>query len=350
MLKREVVEDIAILLRGFFTAPIISSLGRLGVLEKMRTAPSFTGDDFSNLPNKKLLKDTLRYLTRLGLVEDVDGKEHEYRATELGAEIFRRANSFYVPHSYFEYMYHFHDMIQDESGTIKPECERLENVIGSGITHLRYFPPAVSFLKRKVEFDTLIDIGCGDGHFLSTFIKAVPDKRVVGIDLSNLSTQATESNLKEKYPNIDLTTICCDALDVEKWSQEALQFANGGKTAISMWFLLHEISRNKPEILIEFLRQVHKTFPSSPLVIGEVVQQSEDILLSNNARSLLPEYLFFHEISGQGILKWQQYKDVIAESDYTLVVEKLFDEAPDKNGNKIPSTFVWCLLPTKRDE
>jgi len=345
MLKHEIVEDIIVLLRGFFTAPIISSLGRLGALELMRTTASFTVDDFSKLPNKKLLKDTLRYLARLGLIEDVEGKEHVYRATELGAEIFRRANSFYVPHSYCEYMYQYHDMIQDTTSTIKPEVERLENVIGSGITHLRYFPPAVSFLKRKVEFDTLIDIGCGDGHFLSTFIKDVPGKNVVGIDLSSLSTQTTEKILRDKYPDINLTTVCCDALDVKKWSQVALRVASGGKVAISMWFLLHEISRNQPKILIEFLRQIHLTFPGAPLVIGEVVRQSEDILLSNNFRSLLPEYLFFHEISNQGILSWQEYRDVLNDSEYNLVVEKLFDEAPDKNGNKIPSTFVWCLIP-----
>ena len=31
MLKREVIEDIAVLLRGFFATPMISSLGRLGI-------------------------------------------------------------------------------------------------------------------------------------------------------------------------------------------------------------------------------------------------------------------------------------------------------------------------------
>ena len=345
MLKREVVEDIVVLLRGFFTAPIISSLGRLGALDLMRTSPNFTADTFPNVPNKKLLGDTFRYFARLGLIEDIDGKGCLYRASELGVEIFRRANSFYVPHSYYEYMYRYHDLIQDPSSKITCEVERLENVIGSGITHLRYFPPAVSFLKRKTVFDTLVDVGCGDGQFLSTFLKEVTGKKIIGVDLSSLSTQTTYKNLRAQYPGLDLTTFCCDALDVKKWSQEVLRFAQGGKVAISMWFLLHEISRNKPEILIEFFRQIHEVFPASPIVVGEVVRQSEDILLSNNFRSLLPEYLFFHEMSNQGILSWQEYRQVLNSSAYELVIEKLFDEAPDNGGNKIPSTFVWCLMP-----
>ena len=109
--------------------------------------------------------------------------------------------------------------------------------------------------------------------------------------------------------------------------------------------MLNEISRNQPKILIEFFRQIHDTFPAAPIVVGEVVRQSEDILLSNNVRSLLPEYLFFHEMSNQGILSWQEYKQVLNNSAYDLVIERLFDEAPDKEGKKIPSTFVWCLTP-----
>lgn len=345
MLKREVVEDIAVLLRGFFATPIISSLGRLGVLDAMKSATSFSVNDFPKAPNTKLLTDTFNYLTRIGLVEPVQGQEGFYRCTELGAEVFRRANSFYVPHSYYEYMYHYNDLIQKPTAKIPCEVERLENVIGSGITHLRYFPPAVSFLKRKVEFDTLVDIGCGDGKFLSTFLKEVQGKKVVAADLSPLSTATTAANLKAQFPGLDLSTVTCDALDVKTWSQEVVRVAKGGKVAISMWFLLHEISRNDTNILIRFFRQIHEVFPKAPIVVGEVVRQSEDILLSNSYRSLMPEYLFFHEMSGQGILAWPEYNKVLKESPYELIVEKLFDEAPDQHGNKVPSTFVWCLLP-----
>ncbi len=345
MLKREVVEDIVVLLRGFFATPIISSLGRLGALEIMRNAKNFTADDLSLIPNKKLLQDTLRYFARLGLIEDVDGQGRLYRASELGVEVFRRANSFYVPHSYYEYMARYHELIQDASSRINCRVERLENVVGSGITHLRYFPPAVSFLKRKAVFDTLVDVGCGDGQFLLTFLKEVSGKKLVGVDLSELSTDTTYKNLRAQYPELEIATVCCDALDVKNWSGKVLRFANGGKVAISMWFLLHEISKNQPAVLKEFFRQIRTIFPAAPIVIGEVVRQSEDILISNNVRSLLPEYLFFHEMSGQGILSWQEYREVLNCIAYDLVVEKLFDEAPDKEGKKIPSTFVWCLTP-----
>lgn len=345
MLKREIIEDIAVLLRGFFSTPIISSLGRLGVLEAMQEVSSFTVDNFPNISNKKLLQDTLHYFLRIGLLENIDGQEEVYRATELGKEIFRRANSFYVPHSYLEYMHRYHDLIQNPSGQIKCEVERLENVIGSGKTHQRYFPPIISFLKRKIDFEVIVDIGCGDGQFLSAFLRDMPGKKVVGIDISELSTEAAYKNLREQYRHQEVTMVCSDALDVKRWSQEVFRTAGSRKVIITMWFLLHEISRNKPDNLIKFFRQIHEIFAASPIVVGEVVCQGDDILSKNNAKSIMPEYLFFHEMSGQGILLWEGYREVLGNIPYKLVFERLFDEAPDSDGKKVPSAFVWCLIP-----
>lgn len=345
MLKREIIEDIVVLLRGFFSTPIISSLGRLGVLDAMTSISSFTVDDFPNIPNKKLLKDSFRYFVRLGLMENIDGQRDIYKASDLGKEIFRRANSFYVPHSYFEYMHHYHDLIQNPSTGVKYEVERLENVIGSGKTHLRYFPPAISFLKRKINFDVIADIGCGDGQFLSAFLRGMPDKKVVGIDISKLSTEATYKNLKEQYPQEEVTVVCSDALDIKKWREEVLRVAGTGKIVISMWFLLHEISKNKPDSLVEFFRQIHELFPATAVVVGEVVCQGDVVLSKHSAKSIMSEYLFFHEMSEQGILSWEEYREVLNKIPYELLFERLFDEAPDNDGKKIPSAFVWCLMP-----
>jgi len=348
--NREPVENLVVLLRGFFATPVLSSLGRLGVLQKMREMESFGAESFPVIKNKKLLQDSLNYLLRLGLIsKDTDNLRH-YKVSKNGSEVFRRVNSFYVPHSYADYLTKYHDMIQVEDGSVTPEVERLENVIGSGITHLRYFPPAVSFLKRKTKFDILIDIGCGDGHFLSTVLKEVVGKKIVAIDMSEISTERTKSNLLEEYPDLDLTTYCCDGANVQEWSKLVPEDTDTSQIAISMWFLLQEISKSNPNAVIEFLNKVRINFPKSPIIIGEMVRQSDEILQKNNHRSLIPEYLFFHEMSKQGVLPWEDYLDIIKKVGYEIVVEKLFDEVPDVKGKLIPSTFVWCLIPKENPD
>jgi len=339
------MENIVLLLRGFFSTPVISSLGRLGVLDAMKSTSPFTVDDFQNIPNKELLQSTFHYLARLGFIESTDKFNKAYKASGLGKEVFRRASSFYVPHSYFEYMHNYHQLIQNPSFEGKPEVERLENVIGSGKTHQRYFPPVISFLKRKVEFEVIADIGCGDGHFLTTFLRNIPGKRVAGIDISKLSIEAAYKNLNESYGNNEICMVCSDALDVEKWSEPVLRMAGNRTIVISMWFLLHEISRNKYTNIIEFLIRIRDLFPDTPIVIGEIVRQTNETLSKHSFKSVMPEYLFFHEISGQGILTWEDYQQILINVPYDLEFERLFDENFDNEGNKIPSSFVWCLMP-----
>jgi SAM-dependent methyltransferase len=346
MLKRDIIEDIVVLLRGFFTTPIISSLGRLGVLRTMRLTPSFTINNFPNINNKKLLLDTFRYFVRIGLLENIDDQGEAYRASDLGKEIFRRSNSFYVPHSYHEYLYHYHEMIQNQQEDVKCEVERVENVIGSGKTHERYFPPIISFLRRKVKCDVIVDIGCGDGQFLSNFLAVMSDRKVVGIDISRVSTEKAYNNLREKHPLLDIAMVCSDALDVTNWSKEVINKAGTANIVISMWFLIHEISKGNPDNVVEFLGHIHELFPTTSIVIGDVISQPDDTLSNNNLRSIMPEYLFFHEMSGQGILRWDEYQEILKNISYDLIFENLFDAMHGNEGNKIPSVFVWCLRPT----
>jgi hypothetical protein len=62
----------------------------------------------------------------------------------------------------------------------------------------------------------------------------------------------------------------------------------------------------------------------------------------------MPEYLFFHELSKQGILLWPEYNEMLRNSPYCLENEWLFDEATlEDNSSKEPSTFLWILSPKK---
>ena len=240
------------LLRGFFATPVISSLGRLGVLDAMTKTSDFNIDNFPNAGNKKLLADTFRYLARLGLLYERAGDSDVYNVSEMGEQIFKRANSFYVPHSYLHFMYNYHELLENPSMEINQEVEKLENVLGSGKTHQRYFYPAISYLKRMFSFEVIADLGCGNGHFISTFLKNIPNKKVVGIDISQISVDITRRNLREQFPNLEIKMICSDALDVEKWGDQLKNYAGTDRIAISMWFLLHEISSNNSDKIIQF--------------------------------------------------------------------------------------------------
>ena len=108
-----------------------------------------------------------------------------------------------------------------------------------------------------------------------------------------------------------------------------------------MWFMLHEISNRKVKNLRTFLNKIYQNFPQSSLLIGEIVKHENKILKEIHPKSLMPEYLFFRKLSGQGILSWSNYKSLLVDCPYSLEYEwKLMMKT-----QKIPSAFVWILKP-----
>lgn len=345
MYKSNITTELVGLMRGFFTMPVIGTLGKLGVIDEMLRREEFQSQDFTVVKNKEVLIKGFRYLSRLGLLQTQDSRKQSFKITDLGREIFQRYRSFFVPHSYHGYMHSFEDLLKDSAKDCSA-IDRLENVVGSGLTHQRYFLPAISFLKRRVQFELLADIGCGNGYFLKEALKAIPVKCAVGVDLSQVSVSVTENNLKKEFPDREVTVICSDAMEVKNWGGRLKQMAGDRKIALSMWFLIHEISRSEPQRIIDFFKTIHGYFPQSSIVLGELVRHPEEILAKEHAGTIMPEYLFFHELSGQGILSWNEYQAILKVVPYKLSCERLFDELSDGNGQMIPSTFVWCLEPS----
>ena len=340
-----IAEELIPLIRGFFAVPVVSAFGKLGVLDQILPGAPFTAADFPKITNKPFLSDGLRYLTRIGLLEPAGENPEAWKTTELGKQIFQRTSSFYVPHSYHEYMENYFRALGEPPEGQASKVDRLENIIGSGKTHQRYVFPAVSFLKRRVTFEGIVDIGCGDGQFLEAVLKNCPVKRAAGVDLSEVSVKTARENLGRKYPDLEIKAMACDASDVSRWAREILDFSPGGTWAISMWFLLHEISGSDPASVIGFLTRIHEFFPRAPLVIGEIVRQEEALLAANRKESLMPEYLFFHELSRQGVLSWEEYRRILECIPYQLHTERLFDVLTDAQGKQQPSSFLWCLVP-----
>ena len=108
--------------------------------------------------------------------------------------------------------------------------------------------------------------------------------------------------------------------------------------------MLHEISDNKGSKIINYLKSVKKNFPDATVVVCELTKQSENIFKKNCEKSLMPEYLLFHDFSNQGILSFSDYHNILSKTGYKIKKEWLFDQnSESNNGKPEPSTFVWVL-------
>jgi hypothetical protein len=338
-------EEIVSLLRGFFACPIITSLGKQGILDRFVEGP-FTISDFPAIEDQELFQYVLEYLMNIGLLErDGQGSAATYRSTELGTKVYKRYGSFILLHSYRSVMYEMESLLF-EGGTSRPQCDRLENVIGSGLTNGRKFFPRALDMLRTLDLRFIGDVGCGDGGFLSRVIEAFPEVDVVASDISDIAIKQTLKNLRSRFPQAHVSSVLTDAMNVELWAGEMADRIRlvEGDAAISMWYLVHEISRKSVDRVVDFFGRIHSVCPRAHIIVGEIVNIDTSILSEKRHGSIMPEFLLFHDISGQGVLNWGQYQTILERIPYRLQADARFDLIETDHG-EVPTGFIWHLCP-----
>ena len=311
-------QEIVFLLRGLFACRAISSLTNLDQID-IFLQKKFKISDFKKINNKKILSALLNYLICLNLLKK---KKDEYLPTYLGNKIFKRYGSFLLIDSYKDYMNNLEKLLINKN--LKSlECNRLENVIGSGQTNGRkFFPEAINLISKN-NYEVIIDIACGDGNFLEKINAKFPQSSLYALDISKIAVDKTYNNLKMK--KIKVQKIVCDGKSVSIWHKKIKKTDKNKKILISMWYFLHEISKKNKNIIIKFLKSIKKLFPNSHLLIGEIYKIKNEVLLTNRHSSIMPEYNFFHEISGQGLLSENDYNSIFKEVGCKIIQQKNFD-------------------------
>ena len=141
------IKTLPSILRGLYATPIICELSKNNVFSK--ETKKINKENYSKLKNKFMLNLCLEYLSQLKITENI---KNEWFLTDVGYEIFRRSNSFFVPHSYRNVVLNLGEILKGKKKIENIKIDRKENILGSGLTHLRYFYQPLNFCK---SFKTL---------------------------------------------------------------------------------------------------------------------------------------------------------------------------------------------------
>ena len=161
-----------------------------------------------------------------------------------------------------------------------PSCDRLDNVIGSGLTNGRkFFPEGINLVKGQ-EYQYIVDLACGNGYFLSLASKSHPNSKLIASDLSEISTKETQDNFKDWGIRDLEDIITCDAKRIHEWSRKI--YSKDSKILICMWYLVHEISESKSETIVDFFVDINKSLPNAEILMGEIVKYSPDEMNRNH--------------------------------------------------------------------
>lgn len=337
-------EEIVALLRGQVACPLISRLGEIGWLDRMVAAP-FDHDSFNEPAEPAAFRAVMAYLVALELLEE-HGSDSGFRATPLGSRVFKRYGTFCILNSYEAYMRSISSLLVPD-GSARPQVDRARNVIGSGAIHSRKFFADALDMLRKDDYQMIVDVGCGDGKFLSGCMRTWPAAKLVGVDISPTAVDQTLRRIHHEEAQRHIEGVVADGADLSAWTSFVQQGSEqaGARVLISCWFLIHEISRGQVKIVVDYFAELRKQCPHARVLVGEVVRLTRKTLAINRSSSVLPELTLLHDLSRQGLLSWDQWQRVVAEIPYRLRAERLFDVVRSENGTSIPSSFIWYLEP-----
>jgi SAM-dependent methyltransferase len=326
------------LMRGRFVTPVLAKLGANGVLDRLMAA-SIAVHDYPQF-NPQVLRSLIEYLAALDLVETTGAGK--WQASRLGRKVFQRWGAFCILNSYEDYFSQLDELLESTNKPTHITVDRVQNTVGSGQLHARKFFPAALDMLAGPPPDVLVDIGCGDGTFLGAALDRYPHAKVVAVDLSGEAVDLARSRLASRIHQGWLGVVA-DGAEVEIWSKHVPR--DGQRVVVSGWFVLHEFCHGSVEKAREFLLAVRKRLPNAEIVIGEVVRAHPTTLAQQYSRSALPEFQLFHALSGQGLLTWDQFRELRADMPYYIKCERLIDSV-QTNAGSVPTNLIWHLLPS----
>ena len=326
------------LLRGSFTCPTIAALAEMGLVDRMLER-SFDTRDFPSITNKHVLSSLFRYLHSLNLLRAQP--DARYELTLEGRIALKRNGAFLLLFSYRAYFENLVGLLSGTAGEVA--VDRRHNVLGSGALHSKKFFPAVWEMFEGETPAVLIDIGCGDGQFLTNACAKWPGVAVAAVDLSPVAIDTTLERL-ETCKKSDVVGIVRSGADVAEWMADIPEVLKvRSPLVLSLWFVVHEFSGGNADTVVEFFQDLRSALPNGEIILGEVSALPPALLAKHCESSIMPELLLFHELSHQGVLSWEEWHEILNRIPYSLCSEKLFDVVGEASA--VPSSFVWHLKP-----
>ncbi len=188
-------------------------------------------------------------------------------------------------------------------------------------------PLTKSLMKIDVDKECLIlDLGCGNGLYLSLFCKELPKLKAIGVEPAQ---DSFEDALKEIEKN-NLSD------RIKLYNQDSVSFFesyNGeAPDYIIFAFVLHEIlAQEEYEGVLQFLRKIKERFATSKVIIIEVenVFSNKETMQDGIERGYYNPYYLLHTITNQRLEKKPFWRNLFQDAGYCITEELTADESVD---------------------
>jgi len=197
--------------------------------------------------------------------------------------------------------------------------------IGSCAIAVSTAVPIVKALMNQVpgEHQLIVDVGCGQGAYLTTLCAENPRLRGIGVEPFQDSYDTARAYIEQ----------CGLADRIEMVQADALTFCRTWQGAepdfIIIAYVLHEVlGQSGREALVEALGALAQRFKGTHIIVMEAddIVEKDEIMSSPIGRGFYNPYFLVQPFTSQKLLSREAWRDLFKDAGLAIVAEKIEDK------------------------
>lgn len=305
---------IASILKGYYIVPLLHALDEAGLLEELSGGAEVQLTRISSKDiNLPIVRACLDYLFVRGFLT-VNGDN--YQASAFGQELFKLYPTILLHHSYNSLLANLaHAVTSDQKADINLLRDAALNARASGLLHSRF--GTYEYVKQQIKErkpKTIADLGCGNASFMIEVCKERTETRALGLELSPAAISAARDNISAAQLSDRIDIKLCDLRDVDK-TRDLLQ--DGQADFVTSWFVFHEICSADFQKGIDLAAALRCSKRLITVAVTEIYNVDAHGLRQLADRHF-PEFILFHTLSGQRLVKRQWLIDCFSSAGFSV--------------------------------
>jgi len=219
------------------------------------------------------------------------------------------------------------------SGAPYAERDGLQVGIGSGgISQYDALPMTRNLLAQVGDWQTIVDIGCGDGSYLIDLCALLPNARGVGVEPNPDSRATAEALARERQLEGRVSFLDGDAM-----AMPDLTHLDGPLCFLTAFVLQEVLEQEGREAVINLLRSNFTAHPDAHWIVIEVDECADDteVMAHPLALAYYNPYYLIHKVTEQRLEKVAFWEALFDEAGVRVCAMDRPDPRIDSLGLKV---------------
>lgn len=293
------------IMSAYTTCTVLSALEKLGVLDPLAehgVVPAELGHE------EFLGAATWRYLTERGVVR---AEGERLVLTDAGRDLYReRGYLLWLAGGYGDALNALDTLLtKEQKFGVDVERDLRWVAVGSALIGAADLRAELLEILDSIEFSTIADIGCGNGHFLIDLCQ-VTDADGVGYDISPASCTEARREVAKAGLADRISIVEVDATDVESVPRlEEVQL-------VIAFFFMHEMLEHGKDTLVHYLSGLFRRLPAGAYVLTAEIAPPERS--ADTAEYFSPEYVYTQALMSQHMMSGEDWGGTFAKAGFEV--------------------------------